>query len=233
MILRARAAQVDRMLVVGYNQRSNRQALKMAETHDFMWATLGVHPCDVKDLTPETLEWMKLNAQNPKVVAMGEMGLDYHHMSFPKAVQAMAFKQQIRLANELGLPCIVHSRDAAEDTLKLLLEEAAQKVVFHCYSYDLAFAKKVWEAGYFTSFSGVVTYSNAKDIQAAAKAAPEDLLLLETDCPYLAPQSIRGKRNEIALVAEVGAFVADLRGVAPETLAQLSTQNAQKLFQLG
>ncbi len=127
----------------------------------------------------------------------------------------------------------MHSRDAAEDTLTLLLEEGAKKVVFHCYSYDVEFARRVWKAGYYTSFSGVVTYPQAKNVQEAAAAAPLHRLLVETDCPWLAPQSIRGQRNEMAAVVEVGEKLATLRGVEPALIAKASSENALKLFGLG
>ena len=160
------------------------------------------------------------------------MGLDYHHMSSPKEVQKDCFRKQVRLAKELDLPCIVHSRDAAEDTLALLLEEKAEKVVFHCYSYDLEFAKRVWAAGYYTSFSGVVTYPQAAAIQEAAAKGPLEQMLVETDCPFLAPQSIRGKRNEMAYTAEVGEKLAELRGEKVGVIAAATTANAVRLFVL-
>lgn len=231
VIARARAAGVGVMLVVGYSQEGNRAALKMAEEHPDMWATVGVHPCDCDELTEEELAWMKETAlKNTRVLAIGEMGLDYHHMSHSKEVQQECFRKQIRLANELDLPCIVHSRDAAEDTLAILLEEGAKKVVFHCYSYGLEFGKKVWAQGYTTSFSGVVTYPQAKDVQEAAAHAPADLIMIETDCPYLAPQSHRGKRNEMAFVVEVAKQVAQLRGVDLVQLEQQLKQNHDVLF---
>lgn len=225
-------ADVKKMIVVGFNQETNRQALALAEEHDFMWATLGVHPCDCEELTEEELSWMQEMAAQPRVIAIGEMGLDYHHMSYSKEVQEDCFRKQIRLANALDLPCIVHSRDAAEDTLRILKEEAAKKVIFHCYSYGLEFGRKVWAEGYYTSFSGVLTYPQAKDIQDAAKHAPIDQILIETDCPYLAPQSIRGKRNEMAFVSEVGAFLAELRAVPANELQGHLAQNVARLFDI-
>lgn len=230
VIQRAREAGVSTMLVVGFDQLTNRQALKLTEQYDFMWATLGIHPCECSELSETEFAWIRENAANPRVVALGEMGLDYHHMSFPKEVQKECFRKQVHLAKELDLPCIVHSRDAAEDTLELLIQEDAKKVVFHCYSYDYSFAQKVWERGYFTSFSGVVTYPQATNVQEAAAKGPLDLFLVETDCPYLPPQSIRGKRNEMAYVVEVGAKIAELRKTTPEAIAKATTDNARRLF---
>jgi TatD DNase family protein len=232
VLARAQAAGVSRMLMVGFNQETNRQVLKLAEQYDFAWATLGVHPTECDQLTEEEFAWIRETAMQPRVVALGEMGLDYHHMSFPVEVQKDCFRRQVRLAKELDLPCIVHSRDAAEDTLALLLEEGAKKVVFHCFSYDLEFARRVWEAGFYTSFSGVVTYPQAQNVQEAARNAPADLFLVETDCPYLAPQSVRGQRNEMAYVVEVGKKLAELRGESAEAVAKASTANAVRLFGL-
>jgi len=231
VIQRARKAGVSKMIVVGYNQSGNRAAIKMAEDHPDMWATIGVHPCDCGELTDEELNWMRGTAQsNDRVVAIGEMGLDYHHMKASKEVQEEVFRKQIRLAKELDLPCVVHSRDAAEETLAILIDEEADKVIFHCYSYGYEFGKKVWAQGYYTSFSGVVTYPQAPDVQEAAAKAPDELFLIETDCPYLAPQTVRGKRNEMAYVVEVGKKVAELRSVSEEELANQVMKNLTALF---
>ncbi len=217
------------MIAIGCDKKTNRQSLALAEKYDFMFATMGIHPADAPDDLDEA-EMDFIRANKDKIVAVGEIGLDYHHMSLSKEKQAENFRIQIRLAKELDLPIVVHSRDAAEDTLQILIEEAAEKVVFHCYAYDLAFAKKVWERGYYTSFSGVVTYKNAAGIQDAAKHAPSDLFMIETDSPFLAPQSIRGRRNDMSYVIEVGKKVAELRGEAPEKIAQCTANNAESFF---
>ena len=232
VIRRAREAGVEKMIVVGFDQLTNRQALKLAEQYDFMWATLGVHPCECDQLTDEEEKWIRETARHPRVVAIGEMGLDYHHMSFPKEIQKDCFRRQVRLAKEFDLPCIVHSRDAAEETLALLMEEDAKKVVFHCFTYDYVFAKKVWACGYYTSFSGVVTYPQAKAVQEAAAKGPLELFLVETDCPYLPPQSIRGRRNEMAYVKEVGENLAKLRKENSDSLARQVQKNTENLFGL-
>ena len=214
------------MIVVGYSQEGNRKSVELAEANEDMWAAVGIHPCDCEELTDEELDRMKKTAsENVRVVAIGEMGLDFHHMSSSKEIQEEVFRKQIRLAKELDLPCVVHSRDAAEETLAILIDENAEKAIFHCFSYDYEFAQKVWAKGYHTSFSGVVTYPKATDVQEAAAKAPAELILIETDCPYLAPQSHRGKRNEMAFVVEVGRKVAELRGVSEEEYARLLTRN--------
>ncbi len=231
MLERARAAGVEKMIVVGFDPKTNRQALELARDNEDMWATLGVHPCDCDELTPEELAWIEEEAgANPRVIAIGETGLDYFHKDQPEALQHEAFRKHIQLANKLDLPLIVHSREAAEDTLRLLVEEEAKHVVFHCYTYDYEFGKKVWDRGYYTSFSGILTYPSAKEIREAATQGPLDLMLIETDCPYLAPQSIRGKRNEMAFVREVGKELARLRGMPEEAAAEQLRGNVTILF---
>ena len=228
---RARAVGVSKFLLVGYDPSANLDVLRVIEGQADAWGTVGIHPCEADLLNEASLSLLREQAAHPRIVGLGEMGLDYYHMDASKEVQFEAFRQQIRLANELDLPCIVHSREAAEDTLRILLEEKAKRVIFHCYTYGPEFGRRVWEAGYFTSFSGVVTYPNAKDIQEAARIAPAELILTETDCPWLAPQSIRGKRNEMKHVVEVGEKLAELRGVTPEELARQVMKNASRFFE--
>lgn len=231
VIQRAREGGVEKMIIVGCDKFTNRQALALAKNYDFMHPTLGVHPTECTDLTDEEIEFIRENKN--EIVAVGEMGMDFHHNKFTKEVQEECFRKQIRLANELELPCIVHSRDAADDTLRILVDEEAEKVVFHCYSYGYEFAKKVWEKGYYTSFSGVVTYDNAKAIQEAAAKGPIDLFLIETDCPFLPPASIRGKRNEMIYVKEVAEKIAELRELDLAYCSSVLKVNSFSFFQLG
>lgn len=230
MLERARAAGVSKMISVGYNPEANRSSLKIAEKYDDVYTTLGVHPCDCRFLDEE-IDWMRgVAKENDKVVAVGETGLDYHHMSYPKEEQERVFRAQIQLAKELGLPLVVHSRDAAEDTLRVLLDEGAEKVIYHCYPYDYEYAKKVWGQGWFTAFGGIITYPKSHEVQEAAQRGPLDLMLVETDCPYLPPQSHRGKRNEVAYVVEAGEKLAELRGISADEVAEKTTANAIGLF---
>ncbi len=229
MLLRARAAGVSGMLVVGFSHETNRQALDFISNHEGCWAALGIHPCDVPELTEAELNFMREAALAGKIVAIGETGLDYHHMKSTPAEQEEAFRLQIRLAKELNLPVIVHSRDAAEDTLRILLDEAATKVIFHTFSYDYEFAQRVWNAGFYTSFSGVLTFPSAEALRDVCRRGPLDQFLIETDSPYLAPQAFRGQRNEIAHVSEVGKKMAELRGLSEEELAEMLMKNSQAL----
>ncbi len=232
VLARADEAGVSKMIIVGCNGEWNKEAVAMAKDYPGkMWATVGLHPCDAGEMSEELFEEMERFAREEDcVVAIGETGLDMHHKTWPLDQQDLAFRRQIHLAKELGLPLVVHSRDAAEETLRILDEEQAEKVIFHCYSYGAEYGKKVWERGYYTSFSGVVTYPQAKEVQEAAKIAPAELILLETDCPWLAPQTVRGKRNEMAYVVEVGEKVAGLRGIEPAELAKQVMGNARGLF---
>lgn len=230
ILARAREADVSQMIVVGFDRVANREALRMARAHEGLWAAVGVHPCECDALTEEEIVFIREAAKDPKVVALGEMGMDFYHKDFPAPVQEETFRRQIRLANELNLPCIVHSRDAAEDTLRILLDEKAKRAVFHCYSYGYEFAKKVWAAGYYTSFSGVLTYPSAKAIQETAARGPLEQMLIETDCPWLAPQVVRGKKNEMAFVGEVGKKLAELRGEEVGRVAAVVLGNAVKVF---
>ncbi len=231
LIKRAFDSGVEKMIVVGCDIETNRKALELADKYDFMFPALGIHPTECDDLTDEEIAFIRANAS--RFVAIGETGLDYHHNKFSKEIQEETFRKQIRLANEFDLPCIVHSRNAAEDTLRILLDEKAKKVVFHCYSYDYEFAKKVWTAGYYTSFSGVVTYDNAKEVQEAAAKGPLDLFLVETDCPFLPPASIRGKRNDMSYVKEVAEKIAELRKMDLTLLASTLAVNSFSLFKIG
>lgn len=227
---RARAAGVSRFVVVGYEPGANLDVLRILEEEADTVGAVGIHPCDSHLFNDEAFALVKQQATHPKIVALGEMGLDYYHKDTTPEQQELAFRAQIRLANELDLPCIVHSREAAEDTLRILLEEKAKRAIFHCYSYDYEFAQKVWAAGYYTSFSGVLTYPNAKPIQEAAAKGPLELMLIETDCPWLAPQSVRGKTNEMAYVVEVGKKLAELRGEEEKKIQNVLFFNVEQLF---
>ncbi|MBU0981338.1 TatD family hydrolase [Patescibacteria group bacterium] len=229
-IERAKKAGVEKMFAVGFNKDANRRAFELSQKYDFVYAILGIHPCDCKDLDDSELKWIREKVKEGKVVGIGETGLDYHHMSFSKEIQEEVFRKQIRLAKELNLPVVVHSRDSAEDSLKILEDEGAEKVVFHSFTYDLDFAKKICEKGYFAAFNGVVTYPKATEVHEAAKIVPIDLLLLETDCPYLPPQSKRGNRNEPAFLPEIGRRVAELRNLSEDEIAEKTTENALRFF---
>lgn len=234
---RARQQGVARITTIGcaVDEASMSSALDIARRHpEWITATVGVHPHDARHLTEPMLDRMRALAADPLVVAIGEMGLDFHYDSSPRDTQRDAFRRQIALAREVGKPIVVHTRSAPEQTLAILRDEAARDVggVIHCFSEDAGFARRALDLGFVSSFSGIVTFQRSVDIQEAARRQPLDALLVETDAPYLAPVPRRGKRNEPAYVAHTAAMIAELRGVPEDTVREASTRNACRLFGL-
>ncbi len=238
VIGRAREAGIGAMIAVGAHPGSSREAVALARRHDFVYAAVGIHPHDVKEVQgPEAdavygeLEEL---ARDSKVVAWGETGLDYYYEHSARDLQQTHFRRQIRTARRLGLPLIVHSRNAEEDTLSILREEKAGEVggVFHCFSGDAVLAEGALAMGFYLSFSGILTFKNAGALAEVAKTIPADRLLVETDCPYLTPNPYRGKRNEPAYVRYVVEKIAEVRGMTPEDAARVTAENARRLFRL-
>lgn len=234
-IARARENDVTKMAVVGFNKETITRALELAEQYDFISLIIGWHPVDAIDFTDADLEWIKELAQtNPKVVALGEMGLDYHWDTSPKEVQFEVFRKQIGLAKELKLPIVIHNREATEDVLQILEEEHAEEVggIMHCFGETVAVMERALALGFYISFGGTVTFKNAKLPKLAAEAVPMEKLLIETDAPYLAPHPNRGKRNEPGYVKLVAEKIAELKEMKYEEIASITTKNAEKLFRL-
>ncbi|MEW6324273.1 MAG: TatD family hydrolase [Nitrospirota bacterium] len=234
VLARAREAGVTAIINIGTDLDSSRAAIALAERHPHLYATVGIHPHDASTLTPAAGAALAGLARHPKVVAIGETGLDFYYGHSPREAQIEAFRLQLRLAQEAGRPVVVHSRDAKEETLRLLSESApGAKGVLHCFTGDLDMAERAIELGFYISFSGIVTFKNAGPLRDVARALPIDRLLIETDCPFLAPEPHRGKRNEPAWVARVADTLAALR--APAELEQIRTatsRNGEKLFKL-
>ena len=229
---RARQAGVTGFLCIGVGGLSQaQQALAVAERHADVFASAGVHPHDAA--RDQLLDFEPLWA-HPRLLAVGEVGLDYHYDHSPREIQADVFRQYIALARRLSKPLIIHTRSAAEDTLQILESEGARDAggVIHCFSEDRAFATRALDLGFYLSFSGIVTFKSAKAIQEVASFAPADRVLVETDSPYLAPVPLRGKRCEPAFVVHTGKFVAGLRGVSDAHLAALTTENARRCFRV-
>jgi len=233
---RARHAGVVHIVTIGSGDGmdSAHGALRVARMHNWISPTVGLHPHDAKLISQETRDALEKLAALPEVVAIGETGLDHHYEHSPKDKQDEAFRAQIALAKKVKKPLVIHTRSAPTETLAILREENARDVggVIHCFSEDPPFAKAALDLGFVASFSGIVTFKNARAIQEAAKAQPLDAILVETDAPYLAPLPHRGKRNEPAFVAHTAAFIAALRGTTPEAIAETTTQNARRLFGL-
>ncbi|SES40657.1 TatD family hydrolase [Salipaludibacillus aurantiacus] len=232
VIKRAREKGVEHMVVVGFDEKTINKALKLIETYDFLYAAVGWHPVDAVDLTDDYLAWIEELSDHPKVVAIGETGLDYYWDKSPKDIQQEAFRKQIRLAKKLNMPLIIHDREAHEDIVDILKEENAEEAggIMHCFQGDVKMAKQCLEMNFYISFGGPVTFKNAKLPKEVAKEVPLNRLLVETDAPFLAPHPYRGKRNEPSYVKLVAEKIAELKEVEFEEVANQTTENAKKLF---
>jgi TatD DNase family protein len=235
VLARARAAGVHGFIVVGVGEdlEPARAAVALARrVPERIGAAVGVHPHDATSLTDAAYDELAKLAAVPEVAAVGEIGLDYHYDHSPRDVQRAAFARLIGLARAVAKPIVVHTRSAPADTLDILTSEGARDVggVIHCFSEDRAFAEKALDLGFDISFSGIVTFKSSAAIQEVAAWAPLDRIVVETDSPYLAPVPLRGKPCEPAFVVHTARRVAELRGIAPETLAEATTANAERLF---
>jgi TatD DNase family protein len=241
-LVRAFAAGVKKIINIGCGEESSAQAVAMMKEFEGrddlprLYATVGLHPYDAGDLREDLIDewrtWIVEDLKSGKrgIVGIGETGLDYFKSKVDPEIQKKSFRRHMKFADEMNLPVVVHNRDADEDCLEILKEFPGVQAVFHCYGSSLDFAKRVWEAGYYTSFTGIVTFKNADALREVVAAVPMDRLMVETDCPYLAPQEYRGKRNEPAYVAEVVKMIAEVKNLTNDEIAEISTKNAGKLF---
>lgn len=234
VISRAREAGVEKMVVVGFDRPTIDRAMELIEQYEFLYASIGWHPVDAIDMKDEDLAWIEELSNHPKVVAIGEMGLDYHWDKSPKDVQKEVFRKQIHLAKKVKLPIIIHNRDATQDIVDILREEGAEEVggIMHCFSGSPEIAQECVDMNFYISLGGPVTFKNAKKPKEVAKEIPLEKLLIETDCPYLAPHPNRGKRNEPAYVKLVAEQIAELKEVSLEEVENITTENAKKLFNI-
>lgn len=221
---------VQQALAISVSRESFEQVLALAEQYPHIYATVGIHP-DSETAAEFSIEELVQYAKHPKVIGIGETGLDYHWCSGDLRWQHQRFANHIEAAKQSDLPLIIHTRKAADDTMATLKEHNAPKAVMHCFSEDVRIAKMALDLGYYISFSGIVTFKNAKEVQEAAKYCPLDRILVETDAPFLAPVPHRGKPNEPAYVRHTAEFLAQLRGESLETVAQASTENFFRLFE--
>jgi TatD DNase family protein len=230
-IERARAAGVGRLLAIGTGSGPPdlETALRLAERYDFIYATIGVHPHDAAKVTEETFAKLRELAAHPKVVAIGEIGLDYHYDFSPRPVQREVFARQLELAAEARKPIVIHTREAWDDTLAQV-KAVPHGGIMHCFTGDPAQARQALDRGFHLSFGGVLTFPKAETVREAARLTPDDRLLVETDCPYLAPIPHRGKRNEPAFMIETVRRLAELRGNTPDQIADITTRNFDRLF---
>ncbi|MBF0715956.1 TatD family hydrolase [Gemelliphila palaticanis] len=234
-ILRAKENGVKLINLVGFDDKSIKRALEISEQYDDIYLTVGWHPVEAIDFNQEKYDMIKeIALNNPKVVAIGEIGLDYHWDKSPKDVQKAVFKKQIQLAKEVNKPIVIHCRDAMGDVLEILKEENAKEVggIMHCFTGSVESMKLALKENFYISLGGPVTYKNAKHPKEVAKECPMDRLLIETDCPYLPPVPYRGKRNEVGYVKYVAQEIADLRETNYDNIAQATYENACRLFKI-
>ena len=220
---------VDRIMAVGYDLASSAEETEIARRYPFITAAAGIHPENVEGLPADWLSRIEEMLRLPQVTALGEIGLDYHYEGFDKALQAEVFEKQLILAEKLSMPVIIHSRDACEDTMRLL-RKYRPRGVLHCFSGSAETAREVVKLGMYVGFTGVLTFKNAKKAWAACEAVPIDRLLLETDCPYMAPVPHRGEKCHSGMIKYTAARMAELKGVSAEDMIEIARENGERLF---
>jgi len=234
LLCQLKQAGVGRVINVGASLESTKTTLALSEKYDFVFAAVGVHPSEIEDLNEAGYQWLKDNADAQKVVAIGEIGLDYYwdKESKVQANQRYWFGRQLEMAREKNLPVIIHSRDAAADTMQVMKEHHAEEIagVIHCYSYSKEMALEFIKMGYYIGIGGVVTFKNAKKLVETVEAIPLERILIETDCPYMAPEPFRGKRNSSLYLPYVIEKIAVLKGITKEEVEKVTEENARKLF---
>lgn len=219
---------------IGADLPSSRRSVALAEKYSFIYAAVGVHPHNADDMVPQDLDELRKLLQHPKVKALGEIGLDYHYDHSPRMVQMERFAQQLELASQEGMPVAIHEREAARDCLDILSHFDAHKNggVLHCFSGSLETAKVLIERGFYLSFTGVITFANARKSHEVIKWMPLDRLMIETDCPYLAPEPHRGKRNDSTMLHHTLEAAAEILGKPAEEIAAVTTENALRFYRI-
>lgn len=232
VINRAKESGVEYIINIGYNKETILSTMELIEKYDFIFGAIGWHPNDAHEMKDEDLQWIEALSKHPKILAIGEIGLDYYWDFAPKDVQQRVFREQIRMAKRLKLPIIIHDRDAHQDILAILKEEGVEEIggIMHSFSGSLEMANECMKLGFYISFSGPITFKNAKKPKEIAVNIPLDRILVETDSPYLTPEPYRGKRNESAYVKHVAEKIAELRGIELEEVEKLTSQNARKIL---
>ncbi len=223
---------VGLIMNIGCDLESSLQSVALAHRYPFVYAAVGSHPDDAAQVDEARLALYRQLCVDEKVKAIGEIGLDYHYEDPTRDVQLPAFRKQLELARELGLPVIVHEREAHADGMELIRQFPDVTGVFHCYSGSLEQAKELVKRGWYIGFTGVITFKNARKAVEVAEWLPLDRILIETDCPYMAPEPYRGRRNDSRLVPLVAAKLAEIKGVSPEEMGEITTENARRLFRI-
>ncbi len=227
-----RAKGVELLVNVGADMNGCENSVRLAEQYDFIYAAVGLHPYDAQDMTEADLEKIEKLAGHQKVVAIGEIGLDYHYDEADKEKQKLWFYRQIKLAEELNLPYIVHDRDAHADCMEIIRKSGYFRGVMHCYSGSVEMARELVELGFYISFAGPVTFKNGKKAKEVAIDLPLDRLLIETDCPYLSPEPHRGERNDSSKVRFVAETIAELKGMSVDDLSRITCENGKNFFSI-
>ncbi|MBQ1264246.1 MAG: TatD family hydrolase [Oscillospiraceae bacterium] len=227
-----RAANVTGVMNIGCDEASSLRSIDLAEQNDWIWAAVGNHPDSADEVDEALLARYRDLCRHRRVKAIGEIGLDYHYEDIPREIQKRAFRMQMALAQELSMPVVVHEREAHADALEILDEFESVRGVFHCYSGSLEMAKELVRRGWYIGFTGVVTFKNARKAVEVAEWLPLSRTLIETDCPYMAPEPHRGRRCDPSLVPFTAAKIAEIKGVSVETVADATKKNAEELFRL-
>lgn len=230
VISAVRQSGVSLAVNIGSDMENSAISVKLAERYDFLYAAVGVHPHAVENLTEQDFMALETLAKRSKVVAIGEIGLDYYYDNAPRALQKKWFLRQIKLAESLHLPYVVHDRDAHGDCMDIIKQSGYFRGVMHCYSGSVEMARELLALGFYISFAGPVTFKNGKKAKEAAAFVPMDRLLIETDSPYLAPEPYRGKRNDSSYVRYVAKTIAELKGLTEEETAKITMENGKRFF---
>ncbi len=236
VIQRAKDAKLEAIINIALDDKALEKSLKLSEEYpNYIYTTFGIHPHEAKEWSQDHVKKIKELAKQKKIIAVGEMGLDYYYEHSSKEQQKKAFRESLRLAQELNLPTIIHIRDASKDAMMIIHEEnkGSLKGVLHCFGGDMDLAREALELGLLISFTGIVTFPKATNVKEAVKQIPLESIMIETDCPFLAPVPYRGKRNEPAYVIKVAEAIAEIKGLTIEEVAQQATKNAQRFFNLG
>lgn len=223
---------IECVINVGANIETTKKTIELTEKYSFVYGSIGVHPNDVEELNEEKIEWLKSKSFLEKVVAIGEIGLDYYYDEPDRELQKKWFIRQLELAKEVELPVIIHSRDAAKDTADILKNEKAEEIggVIHCYSYTKEMASEFLQMGFYIGIGGVVTFKNGKKLKEAIDYIPLESILLETDSPYLSPEPYRGKRNSSLNIPHIAKAIADIKGISYEEVVEVTNRNGRNLF---
>ena len=223
---------VDKILTVGCSYDRWKPTLQLSERCDGVYAALGIHPEDIYHLPEDYLQQLEELTKHPKVKALGEMGLDYHYENYDRELQIKVFRDQLMLADKLSMPTIIHSRDATADTLEILRDLRPKKAVMHCFSGSAEVAREVLDLGLYISFTGVITFKNARRAVEACQEVPLDRLMLETDCPYMAPVPYRGQRCDSSMIRSTAEKIGEIKGLTADEVIKVCNQNADLFFNM-